>query len=231
MQYYKIALSFACVALCVSQNQAQDVKSKDVCEANVDDCKSSETSFKCAMMFKNLTDLPLKVLDIIPDLIAQNPDPAIKAELLEKEISFEVFEIEDVCPTPGLSGGDRLKQINKAKKRANARCYAYFSDYAKSNLESCDTGLISSKDSKAQTVGDVLCERAYSLYNFESPPSFWFTALVDIGAYTSYCGGKWQEVQTSGKHLTLDQKLCCVRKGTTVKYRPCNGSKRTVKEC
>merc|ERR1719226_57457 len=24
-------------------------------------------------MFKNLTDLPLKVLDIIPDLIAQNP--------------------------------------------------------------------------------------------------------------------------------------------------------------
>merc|ERR1712110_1195754 len=27
-------------------------------------------------MFKNLTDLPLKVLDIIPDLIAQNPDPA-----------------------------------------------------------------------------------------------------------------------------------------------------------
>ena len=86
------------------------------------------------MMFKNLTDLPLKVLDIIPDLIAQNPDPAIKAELLEKEISFEVFEIEDVCPTPGLSGGDRLKQINKAKKRANARCYAYVSAFATPTL-------------------------------------------------------------------------------------------------
>merc|ERR1712038_1195531 len=199
MQYYKIALSFACVALCASQNQAQDVQPKDVCEADLNDCKSSETSFKCMMAFKNLTDLPIKVLDIIPDLIGQNPEPEIKAEL--------------------------------QKKRSNARCYAFLSDYAKSNLESCDTGLISSKDSKAQTVGDVLCERAYSLYNFESPPSFWFTALVDIGAYTSYCGGKWQEVQTSGKHLTLDQKLCCVRKGTTIKYRPCNGSKRTVKEC
>merc|ERR1739846_184739 len=147
-------------------------------------------------MFKNLTDLPLMVLDIIPDLIAQNPDPAVKAELQEKEITFEAFEIEDVCPTPDLAAGDRLKQ-----------------------------------DNKAQTVGDVLCERAYTLYNYESPPKFWFTALVEIGAYHSYCGLKWQEVQTGGKHLTLDQKLCCVRKGTTVKYRPCNGSRRTVKEC
>ena len=80
------------------------------------------------MMFKNLTDLPLKVLDIIPDLIAQNPDPAVKAELQEKEITFEAFEIEDVCPKPDISGGDRLKQINKAKKRSNARCYAFVSD-------------------------------------------------------------------------------------------------------
>ena len=109
--------------------------------------------------------------------------------------------------------------------------FLQLSDYAKSNLESCDTGLISSKDSAAETVGDVLCERAYGLYNFASPPKFWFTALVEIGAYTSFCGGKWTEVQTGGKHLTLDQKLCCVRKGTTVKYRPCNGSKRTVKGC
>ena len=79
------------------------------------------------MMFKNLTDLPLKVLDIIPDLIAQNDDPEIKAELEKKEISFEAFEIDDVCPAPGITGGQRLKQINQAKKRANARCYAFVS--------------------------------------------------------------------------------------------------------
>ena len=85
------------------------------------------TSFKCAMMFKNLTDLPLKVLDIIPDLIAQNDDPEITAELEKKEISFEAFEIDDVCPAPGVTGGQRLKQINSAKKRANARCYAFVS--------------------------------------------------------------------------------------------------------
>ena len=85
------------------------------------------TAFKCSMMFKNLTDLPLKVLDIIPDLIAQNNDPEIQEELAEKEISFEAFEIDDVCPAPGVTGGQRLKQINKAKKRANARCYAFVS--------------------------------------------------------------------------------------------------------
>ena len=80
------------------------------------------------MMFKNLTDLPLKVLDIIPDLIDQNPEPAVKEALLEKEITFEGFEIEDVCPTPDLSAGDRLKQLGLAKKRSNARCYAFVSD-------------------------------------------------------------------------------------------------------
>merc|ERR1712012_1167916 len=129
--FHKIALLFACVALCASQNQAQEVPDKAVCEADVDDCVSSNTAFKCAMMFKNLTDLPLKVLDIIPDLIAH-------------------------------------------------------------------------KDSKAETVGDVLCERAYDAYNFPSEPKFWFTALVEIGAYVSYCGTSWQEVSTGGKHLVLN---------------------------
>merc|ERR1712117_833142 len=131
--FHKIALLFACVALCASQNQAQEVPDKAVCEADVDDCVSSNTAFKCAMMFKNLTDLPLKVLDIIPDLIAQNDDPEITAELEKKEISFEAFEIDDVCPAPGVTGGQRLKQINQAKKRANARCYAFLSDYASSS--------------------------------------------------------------------------------------------------
>ena len=59
------------------------------------------------------------------------------------------------------------------------------SDYASSSLSSCDLGLIANKDSKAETVGDVLCERAYDAYNFPSEPKFWFTALVEIGAYVS----------------------------------------------
>merc|ERR1711944_241172 len=96
--FHKIALLFACVALCASQNQAQEVPDRAVCEA----------------------------------------------------------EMDDVCPAPGVTGGQRLKQINQAKKRANARCYAFLSDYASSSLSSCDLGLIANKDSKAETVGDVL---------------------------------------------------------------------------
>merc|ERR1711884_243301 len=98
--FHKIALLFACVALCASQNQAQEVPDKAVCEADVDDCVSSNTAFKCAMMFKNLTDLPLKVLDIIPDLIAQNDDPEITAELEKKEISFEPSRSTTCAPPP-----------------------------------------------------------------------------------------------------------------------------------
>merc|ERR1712154_739340 len=116
--FHKIALLFACVALCASQNQAQEVPDKAVCEADVDDCVSSNTAFKCAMMFKNLTDLPLKVLDIIPDLIAQNDDPEITAELEKKEISFEPLELR---PGPGgqqgLQGGDRRRRAVRARLR------------------------------------------------------------------------------------------------------------------
>ena len=42
------------------------------------------------MMFKNLTDMPMKVLDIIPDLISHDPNPKVKEELDEKEINFQV---------------------------------------------------------------------------------------------------------------------------------------------
>ena len=42
------------------------------------------------MMFKNLTNMPLKVLDIIPDLINHEPNPKVKEELDKKEINFKV---------------------------------------------------------------------------------------------------------------------------------------------
>ena len=47
------------------------------------------------------------------------------------------------------------------------------------------------------------------------------------------CGTSWQEVSTGGKHLVLNEKLCCVRnrKSGQVKYRPCNGGKRSQEKC
>ena len=84
-------------------------------------------------MFKNLTNLPLKVLDIIPDLINHDPSPEVREELDKKEINFAAFKIADVCPGPAAADEtqedklERLKQFKSAEKRANARCYAFVS--------------------------------------------------------------------------------------------------------
>ena len=80
-------------------------------------------TFKCAMAFKNLTNVggAIKVLDIIPDLIDQpgvELNDEINQELEEREINFEAFDIADVC-------GNKIQ----ARKRSNARCYAFVSEF------------------------------------------------------------------------------------------------------
>merc|ERR1719471_1794888 len=96
------------------------------------------------MSFKNLTD-DINILDIIPDLINQpgvTLTDEIKEELVEREINFPAFDIADVC-------GNKIK----ARKRSNARCYAFLQDYAGEEIN-------------AGTVGDALCER---MFNFTFP--------------------------------------------------------------
>jgi len=243
------AILFLCVGLSASQTARQSVKAKSVCDDDAGNCLSGPQSFKCSMAFKNLTKSDgsdIKILDIIPDLIDQpgvDLTQEIIDELEEREINFEAFDINDVCPGSDVTGKDRLDKIALAKKRANARCYAFLNDYTEEELDSCDKGLVT-KDGKALvtedgekidegTVGDTICERAYKLAkDHEDTNKFWFKALVEIGAYVSYCGSTWQEVATGGKHLTLKKKLCCIKKpGEPVKYRPCNGSKKFNQEC
>lgn len=72
------------------------------------------------MAFKNLTKGEIKILDIIPDLINQpgvELTDEINEELVEREINFEAFDIEDVCSKNKIT----------ARKRSNARCYAFVS--------------------------------------------------------------------------------------------------------
>merc|ERR1712154_325540 len=111
------------------------VKPKSECDKKASNCLSFPNSFKCAMSFKNLTD-DINILDIIPDLINQpgvTLTDEIKEELVEREINFPAFDIADVC-------SNKIK----ARKRSNARCYAFLQDYADENIDSCDTGLIRS---------------------------------------------------------------------------------------
>ena len=233
------------------------------------------------MAFKNLTkiDGEIKILDIIPDLINQEGvelTDDITEELEEREINFEAFDIEDVCD-------------NKitARKRSNARCYAFVSsfmismqltlassvddllqlnDYAEEDLDSCDTGLITSDGEHVDegTVGDALCERAFNLTNVDEATrekarkNAWIIALVEIGAFHSYCGTDWQEVAVGKgkdrKPLNLKRKMCCFKRpdpkckdglisegrykgkpcpteSNKPKYRPCSGSKNFNKVC
>merc|ERR1719499_2678435 len=115
------------------------------------------------MSFKNLNisgKIEIGILDIIPDLINQpgvTLTQEIKDELKEREINFPAFDIADVC-------GNKIT----ARKRSNARCYAFLQDYAEEEIDSCDTGLITSDGEEVNegTVGDVLCER---LFNFTFP--------------------------------------------------------------
>jgi len=201
------------------------VKPKSECDAKASNCLSFPNSFKCAMAFKNLGEVKYgkgkyetKILDIIPDLINQpgvELTDEIKVELEEREINFPAFDIADVC-------GNKIQ----ARKRSNARCYAFLQDYAEEPLDSCDTGLITSDGEEINegTVGDALCERAFN-FNLtfldeaareEQYHRVWEPSTeIKIGAYHSYCGTDWQEVATgtgkSRKPLDLELPLCCVR--------------------
>merc|ERR1719323_450023 len=110
--------------------------------------------------FKAKEPLGVSILDIIPDLINQpgvNVTDEIQEELDKREINFPAFDIADVC-------GNKIT----ARKRSNARCYAFLQDYADEPIDSCETGLITSdgEEVTAGTVGDALCER---LFNFTFP--------------------------------------------------------------
>jgi len=137
------------------------VKPKSECEKKASNCLSFPNSFKCAMSFKNLNltgTIEIGILDIIPDLINQpgvTLTQEITDELKEREINFPAFDIADVC-------GNRIK----ARKRSNARCYAFLQDYADEEIDSCETGLITSDGEEINegTVGDALCERLFNFY-------------------------------------------------------------------
>jgi hypothetical protein len=97
------------------------------------------------MMFVNLTKIGTpKIIDIIPDIINQDPPKEVKEELEKRSINYAAFKIPDACPTDGaiqiqILKNEKLtpkkgiaemeKLYKKAEKRANARCYAFVSSH------------------------------------------------------------------------------------------------------
>jgi len=162
MLRYAVVVLFALAGVSHALSDAEKaVKPKSVCDKKASDCLSFPNSFKCAMSFKNITGIKeIKILDIIPDLINQpgvTLTDEINEELVKREINFPAFDIADVC-------SNKIK----ARKRSNARCYAFLADYAEEDIDSCDTGLITGDGDEINegTVGDALCER---MFNFTFP--------------------------------------------------------------
>merc|ERR1712117_595042 len=164
MLRYAVVVLFAVAGVSHALSDAEKaVKPKSECDKKASNCLSFPNSFKCAMSFKDLNisgKKEIKILDIIPDIINQpgvELTEEITDELKNRSINFEAFDIADVC-------GNKIV----ARKRSNARCYAFLQDYADEEIDSCDTGLITSdgEEINAGTVGDALCER---LFNFTFP--------------------------------------------------------------
>jgi len=166
MLRYAFVVLFAVAGVSHALSDAEKaVKPKSECDKKASNCLSFPNSFKCSMAFKNLTkatkgNQEINILDIIPDLINQpgvTLTDEITEELDEREINFPAFDIADVC-------GNKIT----ARKRSNARCYAFLQDYADEDIDSCDTGLITSDGEEINegTVGDALCER---MFNFTFP--------------------------------------------------------------
>jgi len=162
LRYAVVVVLFAVAGVSHALSDAEKaVKPKSECDKKASNCLSFPNSFKCAMSFKNLTGTgEISILDIIPDLINQpgvTLTDDIEEELKEREINFPAFDIADVC-------SNKIK----ARKRSNARCYAFLQDYSEEEIDSCDTGLITSDGEEVNegTVGDALCER---MFNFTFP--------------------------------------------------------------
>ena len=86
------------------------------------------STFKCALMFANLTSEP-DFITAIPDLLDQDPPESLREELEAKGVEHEAFVMDDLCPSGNLTKAEIIKGLKGAFKRANARCYAFVSAY------------------------------------------------------------------------------------------------------
>ena len=86
------------------------------------------STFKCALMFANLTSSSEPdFITAIPDILDQDPPESLREELEAKGVEHEAFVMDDLCPAGNLTKAEIIKGLKGAFKRANARCYAFVS--------------------------------------------------------------------------------------------------------
>ena len=95
--------------------------------------KPLRSTFKCALMFANLTSSSSSsepdFITAIPDLLDQDPPESLREELEARGVEREAFVMDDLCPAGNLTKAEKIKGLKGAFKRANARCYAFVSAF------------------------------------------------------------------------------------------------------
>lgn len=96
-------------------------------------------------------------------------------------------------------------------------------DPAEKKLDTCAANIINEEGK--QTFGDSLCQNLYD--NKFITPAMGNIENINVGMHYSYCGSRWEKVESEGQQLTLAEPLCCKQDSSdATKYRfyRCDGS-------
>jgi len=187
------------------------------------------SQFKCAIMYE---DLPLAQnpektraltwLGALPDAlrrdsIKNSEDPELKA-------SFGNIEAKSFWWRQGSYASKAEFEKERCNSdHANAKCYAAMIDPAVKNLDTCAVNILNEEGK--QTFGDSLCQNLYD--NKFITPEMGNIENIKVGMQYSYCGSRWEKVESEGEQLTLKEPLCCKPDDSdSTKYRffRCDGS-------
>jgi len=234
----KAALIFASLAVAsVTSLPHKESKSGQLCKGSsyrdVSKCISvhldDASQFKCAIMYEDLprANNPAKTrkltwLGALPDAlrkesIMNSEDPELKASFGNIEAKSFWWRLSQYS-SPAEFEKERCNAVHASAKR-----YASMIDPALKKLDSCAANIINEEGK--QTFGDSLCQNLYD--NKFITPEMGKIEDVKVGMHYSYCGGKWEPVESEGEQLTLSEKLCCKpdsQDETKYRFYRCDGS-------
>ena len=203
------------------------------CDRDVSKCISvhldDASQFKCAIMYEDLPRAnnpsktrPLTWLGALPDAlrkesIQNSEDPELKASFGNIEAKSFWWRLSQ------YSSATEFEKERCNAVHASAKCYASMIDPALKKLDSCAANIINEEGK--QTFGDSLCQNLYD--NKFITPEMGKIEDIKVGMHYSYCGGRWEPVQSEGEQLTLSEKLCCKpdqEDDTKYRFYRCDGS-------
>ncbi len=161
-------------------------------ERNENRCRSRRNQFKCGVFFMDLDGQTggdgIRWLGALPDFLLK-PSVRRSPKMLK---TFAGLHKKSFRTIPGFCN----------EHYANAQCYNLMSKISSVPLDGCSQSLLNEYGDR--TLGDILCEKAGRF-----APGQHFQSFVKIGFYHSACGGDWTETHKRGKHLQLEEELCC----------------------